>query len=398
MQKAYPNPPSAQASEEDKRKWQGFCEIESEPAYFNVMLNEFGVRGVKIRELYMLDMLGELPQPVYGLILLFRYREVDSEQQEESCPEHVWFANQTANNACATVAMLNIVMNVPGLELGENIQSFKEFTGRLSPLYRGEQLAHFEFVKHIHNSFAKKSDMLNGDLSMKNRFDAKDKKKQKKRKLEDYDEDDAAFHFIAYVPIQGSVWKLDGLDFQPTNIGSFEGSDWFPVVHKKVGALMNTDDLNYTLLAVVKDPIEGLRSALSENINTIKTVEARLDSVSQEWRSFTDGNDDALEEILRGPSEELGITIELLDSAVAPAPVARKIEADDDAGTLVERRDRLFEEHVKLRAAIREEAESSRVDLVKAAKRRHDYGPLIQTWLRMLADKGELEGLVARNK
>jgi len=69
----------------------------------------------------MLDMLGDLPvslsfvatstpanrafysQPVYGLILLFRYREVDSKQQEQSCPEQVWFANQTANNACATV-------------------------------------------------------------------------------------------------------------------------------------------------------------------------------------------------------------------------------------------------------------------------------------------------------
>lgn len=398
MPKAYPNPPSAQASEEDKQKWQGFCEIESEPAYFNVMLNEFGVRGVKIRELYMLDMLGDLPQPVYGLILLFRYREVDSKQQEQSCPEQVWFANQTANNACATVAMLNIVMNVPDLELGENIQSFKEFTGKLSPLYRGEQLAHFDFVKRIHNSFAKKSDMLNGDLSMKNRFDAKDKKKQKKRKLEEHDEDDAAFHFIAYVPIQGDVWKLDGLDFQPTNIGSFEGSDWFPVVNQKVGALMNTEDLSYTLLAVVKDPIEGLRGALSENINTIKMVETRLDAVSAEWHAFTDGNNDALEKILRGHSEELGITAESLNSAVVPALVARRVEVDDDAGTLVERRERLLKEHVRLRTAIWEEVESSRADLVKAAKRRHDYGPLIQTWLRMLAEKGALEGLTAQAK
>ena len=259
--------------------------------------------------------------------------------------------------------------------------------------------------------------MLNGDLSMKNRFDAKDKKNQKKRKLEEYDENDAAFHFIAYVPIQGDVWKLDGLDFQPTNIGmselyhfsnelhahsahsgSFEGSDWFPVVHQKVGALMNTEDLSYTLLAVVKDPIEGLRSALSENINTIKMVETRLDSVSAEWHAFTDGNDDALEKILRGHSEELGITAESLDSAVVPALVARRVEVDDDAGTLVERRDQLLKEHVRLRTAIREEVESSRADLVRAAKRRHDYGPLIQTWLRMLAEKGELEGLAAQAK
>lgn len=36
MQKAYPNPPSAQASEEDKQKWQGFCEIESEPVSYTI--------------------------------------------------------------------------------------------------------------------------------------------------------------------------------------------------------------------------------------------------------------------------------------------------------------------------------------------------------------------------
>ena len=36
MPKAYPNPPSAQASEEDKQKWQGFCEIESEPVSYTI--------------------------------------------------------------------------------------------------------------------------------------------------------------------------------------------------------------------------------------------------------------------------------------------------------------------------------------------------------------------------
>ncbi len=32
-------------------------------------------------------------------------------------------------------------------------------------------------------------------------------------------DDDAAFHFIAFVPIDGEVWKLDGLDRQPERIG-----------------------------------------------------------------------------------------------------------------------------------------------------------------------------------
>ena len=33
-------------------------------------------------------------RPVYGLIFLFKWIEEDSEKQEPSCPEGVWFANQ----------------------------------------------------------------------------------------------------------------------------------------------------------------------------------------------------------------------------------------------------------------------------------------------------------------
>lgn len=74
----------------------------------------------------------------------------------------------------------------------------------------------------------RKMDMLNADLALENEYD--DRKKPK-RKLQDtktrgnktsqqVDEDaDGAFHFIAYVPIYGEVWKLDGLDRQPQNLG-----------------------------------------------------------------------------------------------------------------------------------------------------------------------------------
>lgn len=43
-------------------------------------------------------------RPVYGLIFLFKWIEEDSEKQEQSCPEGVWFANQ--------VGLLNSLMIV----------------------------------------------------------------------------------------------------------------------------------------------------------------------------------------------------------------------------------------------------------------------------------------------
>jgi ubiquitin carboxyl-terminal hydrolase L5 len=79
------------------------------------MLREFGVKGVQVQEVMSLDDEGvsylgyglflkclyEIKshhslsrKPIYGLIFLFRWREDDSEKQEASCPDGLWFANQ----------------------------------------------------------------------------------------------------------------------------------------------------------------------------------------------------------------------------------------------------------------------------------------------------------------
>lgn len=63
--------------------------------------------------------------------------------------------DKTINNACASVALLNIVNNVPNIELGENLRAFKDFTASFSPALRGDAVGNFEFVKDIHNSFAR---------------------------------------------------------------------------------------------------------------------------------------------------------------------------------------------------------------------------------------------------
>ncbi|GMF93079.1 unnamed protein product [Aspergillus oryzae] len=62
---------------------------------------------------------------------------------------------QTTSNACASVALLNIVNNIEGLELGDNLQHFKDFTMPFTPALRGDAISNFDFVKRIHNSFAR---------------------------------------------------------------------------------------------------------------------------------------------------------------------------------------------------------------------------------------------------
>lgn len=71
--------------------------------------------------------------------------------------------------------------------------------------------------------------MLNADLGLSNDFDkwnrAKNAKKRKgtarksQAKTKKKDEEEPGFHFIAYVPINDLVWRLDGMQRQPVNLG-----------------------------------------------------------------------------------------------------------------------------------------------------------------------------------
>ena len=80
----------------------------------------------------------------------------------------------------------------------------------------------------------RRMDMLNADLILSNEVDKWKKtqgriKNAKKRKVaarkiqaktnKKEDEETPGFHFIAFVPINGVVWRLDGLQRQPVNLG-----------------------------------------------------------------------------------------------------------------------------------------------------------------------------------
>ncbi|KKY14768.1 putative ubiquitin carboxyl-terminal hydrolase [Diplodia seriata] len=394
--RVFPNDASVAATAEDKCKWQGFCEIENDPAFFNVMIQEFGVEGVKVQEVFGLDeaLLAMLPKPVHGLIFLFRYVEDDFIQQESTCPDHVWFANQTTGNACATVALLNIIMNIPEAELGENLRSFKEFTESFTPAARGDQIVHYDFVKNIHNSFARKIDMMNIDLQMQH--DATDKSKSKSSNKKSKNAD-AAFHFIAFMPIAGEVWKLDGLDRQPQKLEKTEGVDWLEVIAPNLEARMaqyEEGQIEFGLLALVRDPLVDHRQRLAENIKLIHACEDRLAKINPDWKAFAVTEDGAGDSVITGPSSEHSITIADILQANIPEATEKRINADDDITTMIDLRQRAVTDQAGLRAAIRDEETTAAADRQKAESRRHDYGPAIQTWLRMLAEEGVLKDLI----
>jgi ubiquitin carboxyl-terminal hydrolase L5 len=73
-------------------------------------------------------------------------------------------------------------------------------------------------------------DIMNADLALQNDYEKwikanratkkkVAKKQTSKNRKKKKDEDEAGYHFVAYVPINGSVWRLDGLQRQPVNLG-----------------------------------------------------------------------------------------------------------------------------------------------------------------------------------
>ena len=65
--------------------------------------------------------------------------------------------------------------------------------------------------------WTRKTDMLNVDLCLKN---AATSRKRRNQNPSTAVEEEASFHFIAFVPVNGKLWKLDGLERQPHNLGT----------------------------------------------------------------------------------------------------------------------------------------------------------------------------------
>ncbi|PQE32472.1 hypothetical protein CJF32_00001233 [Rutstroemia sp. NJR-2017a WRK4] len=95
-------------------------------------------------------------------------------------------------------------MNIPQVDLGENLKQFKEETLHLKPAYRGRKLDQNNHIRALHNSFVRRMDILNADLSLSNDIEAKKKRRDKGKrpaKNRSRQNEDTSFHFIAFVPL-----------------------------------------------------------------------------------------------------------------------------------------------------------------------------------------------------
>ncbi|KAJ5299344.1 hypothetical protein N7476_010901 [Penicillium atrosanguineum] len=361
------------ATQLERNSWNGF------------LLREFGVKGVQVQEVMSLDEEGVsyLEKPVYGLIFLFRWREDDAEKQEASCPDGIWFANQTAGNSCASVALLNIVNNIPGIDLGENLRHFRDFTMPFTPALRGDAINNFEFVKRVHNSFARKMDILNSDLQLHSEATSK-----KRSRSQDPNDFESGFHFIAFMPAMGQVWKFDGLERQPQALGGCSEDDWLKLAMPNIidrMAAYTEDSIEFSILGVVRDPLSDLVQELAVNVRSLEIIHERLLALGN-----GEANLEVLNDIVIGPEASLGLTRVDIEAAIT----SESIQTCQDSEQLRQYQQELSQAQAGLRGRVQEEQQAQRQDEDHATGRRYDYGPAIRTWLRFLARKQLLAELL----
>lgn len=336
---------------------------------------------------------------MYGLIFLYQFKEDDPSQQESSCPEHIWFANQTTNNACATIALLNIVMNASGVEIGPTLSSLKDFSKDMAPAIRGYTVGNHDYIRRVHNSFARKMDMLAADLSLHNDMAASkaktaQKSYAKKGKVEDVFE--AGFHFVAFVPIGGSLWKLDGLERQPVNLGDCTDANWMdiakPLIEERM-AQYEDDQIQFNLLAVVKSPYAPVKAELCENIHTIIAIQKELYFLDPDWQRFFTDEEKRDHRFLYGPDREYDITPAEFWAARANPSTFEEVNGDITRSRLLKLHRQFGDRQKQLKMALLDEAMEIRQDNETAASRRHDLTPLINTWIVALAENEKLKAL-----
>lgn len=153
--------------------------------------------------------------------------------------EKIFFAKQVIQNACATQAILSVLLNVnhQDIALGSTLTEFKDFTQSFDAYNRGLAMSNAAQIRTVHNSFARQT-----------LFELDNSKNQK---------DEDVYHFISYIPIDGRLYELDGLKEGPIDLGAIgDKKNWLdvvrPVIEKRIQKY-SEGEIHFNLMAMVSD-------------------------------------------------------------------------------------------------------------------------------------------------
>lgn len=129
--------------------------------------------------------------------------------------------------------------NSDSVDIGPELRSFKDFTTGFPPDLRGEALSNSTQVRNAHNAFARASPFVD-----------------ETSRPAASEEDSELYHFIAYIPFNGKLYELDGLQPHPILHGDCAAGQ-FPekvieVLQRRIGRYPE-GEIRFNLMAAVRD-------------------------------------------------------------------------------------------------------------------------------------------------
>lgn len=256
----------------------------------------------------------------------------------------LFYAEQVINNACATQAILSILMNCPHVEIGDELSNLKSFVMEMTAKDKGYAIGNSDVIRIAHNSFARQE-----PFEMDERPATKD---------------DDVFHFIAYVPFNGRLYELDGCQGGPILLGDWDEETWLPIAREEINnriAAYESKEVRFNLLAVVGDLQEKQEQDILNAKLTIKHLSKELGAEYED----VDG--------------------ELSQDIIDKLPTDREQQEQrlqEMQGALLDIQDQLKEE-IEKREKWRKENE----------RRRHNYVPLVLELLKIMSEKNMITEL-----
>ena len=321
-----------------------WCTIESDPGVFSELIKNIGVKGVQVDEIIDMDTLELDNEPVYGLIFLFKYMQKNEYKPNvlTTWDNDLFFAKQEVQNACATQAILGILLNnTDKLDIGPTLTELKTFTDGMDPATRGLAISNSEKIRIEHNKFAHPEPFV---------FTKKIAK-----------DGDDVFHFVAYIHFKDSIYEIDGLQKGPILIEKgVKNEEWIkkvkPSIQNRI-SLYSQSEIKFNLLALVPDRLEKAKK-LDEDLNKRKKyVEGLING------SVKPSNDDKdLEEYNKMNKEQLQNSLKNFDSYI--------------------------KENLQ---TIKDEEDKVKKYKAKNERRQFNYIPFIYELLKTMAEKGQLD-------